>query len=88
MKTICGVVVILCMTLLSDAKVFKRCELAKELSQNTLIERSFISHCEFSKKLNIHSLKLSIKVCVYKQGSVWWKLRVMQIHRKLKSFQI
>ncbi|CAO1321986.1 unnamed protein product [Diamesa tonsa] len=39
-----NVVVILCMTLLSDAKIFKRCELAKELSQNTLIERSFISH--------------------------------------------
>lgn len=55
MKIVCGVVVILCMTLLSDAKVFKRCELAKELSQNTLIERSFISHCEFSKiKIFIH----------------------------------
>lgn len=50
-----GVVIILCVTLLSDAKVFKRCELAKELSQNTLIERSFISHCEcFETKIFIH----------------------------------
>ncbi|CAO1346397.1 unnamed protein product [Diamesa serratosioi] len=44
MNIIIGVGFILCLTLLSDAKVFKRCELAKELSQNTLIERSFISH--------------------------------------------
>lgn len=51
MNLIIGVVVILCMNLFCDAKIFKRCELAKELSQNTLIERSFISHCEFTNIL-------------------------------------